>query len=290
MYNHSVSFTCSAEDIMPYYLLNSLGSIQQIDYPVDGLDKTTLQLPQGVYTTFRTYESNKALHFPQHLDRLEESARLAGHSVRLKRRLVRQAIRLAIQPYQNRDCRVRLVVDLSKNTGDIYVLIELLHAIPEEAYRLGVKAIFSDSHRNNPMKKGTEFIAVADMARSTFPPDVNEALMVSERGEILEGLSSNFYAVKDGTIYTASDHILNGITRSLVLEEAHQANIPVIFEGIQRNAISQIQEAFITSASRGVLPVVSIGEQKIGVGEPGSITRRLYVLYNRRIALETRTI
>ena len=275
---------------MPYYLLNSSGSIQQIDCPVDGLDRTTLHLPQGVYTTFRTYEGNKALHFPQHLDRLKESASLAGYSVKLKRRLVRQAIRLAIQSYQGGNCRIRLVVDLSKNIGDIYVLTEALHSIPEETYRLGVKAIFSDSHRNNPMKKGTEFIAVADMARSTFPPDVNEALMVSERGEILEGLSSNFYAVKDGTIYTAGDNILNGITRSLVLQEAHRANIPVTFEGIQQNAINQIQEAFITSASRGVLPVVSIGEQKVGAGEPGSITKRLNILYNQRITLEIRAI
>jgi branched-chain amino acid aminotransferase len=276
---------------MPYYLVNAESKINLLDnFDLTGLDQGTLRLPQGVYTTFRTYDGGKALHLPKHLDRLEESARLAGIPVKLQRQAVRRAIRLSLQMYGGRDCRVRLVVDLVKCIGDVYVLSEPLCLIPEELYSKGVKAIFSSSRRHDPLKKGTDFIPVADQSRSAFPPDVNEALMLGDRDEILEGLSSNFFAVRYGNIYTAGSGILNGITRTMVLDVAQKAQIPVILEGICRSDLEQIQEAFVTSASRGVLPIVAIDEVVIGDGKPGPVTIMLRRLFTERIKAEVKPI
>jgi branched-chain amino acid aminotransferase len=113
--------------------------------------------------------------------------------------------------------------------------------------------------------------------------EVNEVLLVNPQGEILEGLSSNFFGVSRGVLFTADQEILPGITRAIVLAAAKTLSVEVCQKPVQLTGIAQLEEAFLTSASRAVLPVRQIDQTVIGSGEAGPVTRRLGEAFQVRI-------
>ncbi|WP_373355721.1 D-amino-acid transaminase [Pseudoroseicyclus sp. CXY001] len=108
----------------------------------------------------------------------------------------------------------------------------------------------------------------------------DDAWMVEE-GAVTEGTSNNAYIVKDGTIITRhlSEEILHGITRAAVLRFAAEAQMQVEERPFTIEEAQAADEAFITSASMFVMPVVEIDGAAIGTGTPGPVARRLREIY-----------
>ena len=102
-----------------------------------------------------------------------------------------------------------------------------------------------------------------------------------EDGKITEGTSNNAYIVKGGTIITRelSHDILHGITRAAVLRFAREAQMKVEERSFTVAEAQAADEAFITSASAFVMPVVQIDGQHIGDGKVGPVARRLREIY-----------
>ncbi|WP_054521493.1 aminotransferase class IV [Thermanaerothrix daxensis] len=251
------------------------------------LDSLTLELPAGAYTTFRTFKGNCALHLEAHFQRLEETLRLSGYHVILPRSELRATIRLAIaNKAPMEDVRVRLLIPMLDKVPGCYVFVEPLSVPAAWLYQEGAWAVTRVLSREQPQAKSSRFIyQTADMRERDLKahPRVNEILMVNPEGEILEGLSSNFFAVQEGHILTAGHGVLQGVTRSLVIEIAQRAGYPLLFRAIKIDELSGLEEAFITSSSRGVLPLVRIDEITIGNGSPGVITRSIACLYALRV-------
>ena len=84
-------------------------------------------------------------------------------------------------------------------------------------------------------------------------------------------------------MHTAGEDILFGITRSVVLDLAREADVPVEERKIHVDTVPALKEAFLTSSSRGVVPIVQIDDHRIGDGEPGDITRTLMHRYAAHI-------
>jgi branched-subunit amino acid aminotransferase/4-amino-4-deoxychorismate lyase len=250
------------------------------------LDEGTKTLPGGGYTTFRTFEKNKILRIDNHLTRLEETAILSQNLIRLDHARIKSALHTMLNTFPSNDARVRIILDLEQSPGDLYFLIEPLRTPSVDQYHTGVGVLTRVMQRQNPKAKLTGFIETASAARDKLPAGENEILMVGSDGTILEGLSSNFFAVHNGTIITADDGVLSGITRQLVLEEVRRLNIPIEFRGLPAEQLQFVEEAFITSASRAVLPVTSIDDKPVGSGKPGPITRELQEAYRLRVEQE----
>jgi D-alanine transaminase len=108
----------------------------------------------------------------------------------------------------------------------------------------------------------------------------DDAWMVQD-GNVTEGTSNNAYIVKDGVIITRalSNNILHGITRAAVLRFAHEAQMKIEERNFTIEEAQQADEAFITSASAFVTPVVELDGQKISSGAPGSVVPRLREIY-----------
>ncbi len=109
---------------------------------------------------------------------------------------------------------------------------------------------------------------------------VDDAWLV-EDGFVTEGTSNNAYIVKDGKIITrALNHdILHGITRAAVLRFAREAQMEVEERSFTIDEAKQADEAFTTSASSFVMPVVEIDGTALGDGTPGKVARRLREIY-----------
>ena len=108
----------------------------------------------------------------------------------------------------------------------------------------------------------------------------DDAWMV-EDGAVTEGTSNNAYIVKEGKIITRalSNDILHGITRAAVLRCAQEAQMEVIERDFTIAEAQEADEAFITSASTFVMPVVEIDSQPLGTGAPGPLVTRLREIY-----------
>jgi len=109
----------------------------------------------------------------------------------------------------------------------------------------------------------------------------DDAWMV-EDGFVTEGTSNNAYIVtREGTIVTRhlSTEILHGITRAAVLKMAAEAQMTVEERPFTIEEAQHAQEAFITSASSFVMPIVEIDGKAIGKGKPGSVAKRLREIY-----------
>ena len=102
-----------------------------------------------------------------------------------------------------------------------------------------------------------------------------------EDGFVTEGTSNNAYIVKGGKIITRhlSNDILSGITRDAVLRFAREAQIEVVERPFTVEEAMDADEAFVTSATTFVTPVVEIDGQVVGDGKPGTTAKRLREIY-----------
>jgi len=102
-----------------------------------------------------------------------------------------------------------------------------------------------------------------------------------EDGHVTEGTSNNAYIVKGKTIITRqlSNDILHGITRAAVLRFAREAQMHVEERAFTIEEAMQADEAFTTSASAFVMPVIEIDGATLGDGTPGPVSKRLREIY-----------
>ncbi|MCU9848259.1 D-amino-acid transaminase [Defluviimonas sp. WL0024] len=109
----------------------------------------------------------------------------------------------------------------------------------------------------------------------------DDAWFVEDEGVVTEGTSNNAYIVKGGRIVTRqlSEDILHGITRAAILRYAREAQMVVEERAFTVAEAQAADEAFVTSASAFVMPVVEIDGVALGSGAPGPVTRRLREIY-----------
>ncbi len=272
------------EKILVYKITRS--ETVQLHFDLPDFDTITTALPEGLYTTFRTYAGrSRVVGLQSHLARLYLPARVRGiiPTVRRQddfRKILYDLLKRLDDDIQ--EARVRLILDTSVDAGTIYVLLAPMQALPGEVYESGVRLDISKARRELPALKRTEFISKSATERKRVGDGIFEMLLIN-RGRILEGVTSNFFYILDGVLCTAGRGILMGVTRQTVLTLAKREGIGIRYKALALNELSAVEEAFITSSSRGVVPVVQIGEQYIGNGQVGETTRRLMNLYQREV-------
>lgn len=243
---------------------------------ISSLDAITRQLPQGFYTTFRTYGGRKrVLGLRAHLQRLYKPASTHNISPCVPADILRHHLADILQGYSD-EARVRTIM---ASSGQIYIALTALRPLPQKFYQDGVKAVTTDVQRERPRQKSTFFISKSDNIRTKIANNgVFEALIVKNNA-ILEGMTSNFFYVKEGILGTARKDILLGVTRRTVLRVAQGNGISRAYRALKRKQVPAISEAFLTSSSRGIVPIVQIDDMLVGEGRPGSVTKQLMDLY-----------
>jgi branched-chain amino acid aminotransferase len=241
------------------------------------------ELPAGAYTTLRTYGGTRVVRLADHVRRLQESARLQGHEAPLDADAVRTAVAAALLRTGHAESRLRLTWAPPR----LFVSVEPFTPPAEALYRDGVRCVTVAVRRDNPHAKDTRFIDTAGLAYAALPAGVHEGLMVAEDGTVLEGLSSNFFAIRAAVLYTEEERVLPGLTRSLVLQVARLPRAP---RGLRVDELPAADECFVTSASRGVLPVVAVDDVTIGRGTPGPLTAAIREAFEAAVAREAEDV
>jgi len=107
-----------------------------------------------------------------------------------------------------------------------------------------------------------------------------EAILI-RNNEALEGTSSNLFIVKNKTILTPplSQHILNGITRNLIIRLAKENHIPCEETKIMVDKLKNADEIWVTGSSKEICPIVTLDDRPVGDGKVGNLWKRMVTLY-----------
>lgn len=248
-------------------------------YSAESLGAAAAYEPEdGVYTVTNTYHTFDVLKLDAHLDRLEDSARRARIPLRLDRGRLRAALRQMIAEAGWGDVRFRVTVGRAR-PDELLLTIEPFQPPAPELVTQGVRAITApNSARHDAETKSTEWMQARKALEAAMPPGIYDTFLLDGEGYVLEGLASNFYGVLDGELRTAGHGVLAGIAQQIVFEIA-PGILPLRREAIHVREIARLSEAFLTSSSRGIIPVVEIDGQTIGAGVPGPQTQALRAAY-----------
>jgi branched-chain amino acid aminotransferase len=258
---------------------------------------------EGVYETLRTYHRVPFL-YDRHVRRLRASA---------------DRLHLLV-PFDD-DTLAGWVHDTIVNAGELdeaYVRVLLTRGVGELTYDIGatpapslviiVKPLDPTSPRIdregiaialvpilrnhpgsvNPIIKSNNLLNNAIAMQQANARGAEEALMCNYRGELSECSQSNFFMVRNGVLLTPPSEagLLEGITRAFLFDLARDAGIEFREQVLYPADLDSADEAFITSTTRELSPVVRIDERVIGSGAPGPVTSDLLARY-RRYAMES---
>jgi branched-chain amino acid aminotransferase len=263
---------------------------------LSALDRSFL-VGEGIYETLRTYHS-RPFALDAHLRRLLRGAESWGYppvdtgdleeaieDLTLRRAPVESAIRITLSrgtphPWAGPE-------EWGQPAWTVFV-----GALPPHVpayYERGVRCILGSRVRWNPggFIPAVKFTGNPEMLlarREAKAAGAFEAILLNPSGLVAEGASSNLFLVKNRRLVTPalSAGILDGVTRSIVLNLAEGHGIPVEEREVAPWELLQAEEAFLTSTLKEIMPVVGIGEAVLGTGEPGKITDYLLGAYQEQ--------
>lgn len=170
----------------------------------------------------------------------------------------------------------------------VYAWAKAFHRPPAEEWNEGYGAVtVPDQRWARADVKTVQLLPQAMAQQAAKEAGVTDALLVRD-GIALEGAHNNVFFVFGETLVThpTSNQVLPGITRSLVLEEARAAGIPVEERAVAVDELTGADEVFFTGTTTEVRPTVRIDGRSVGDGRVGPVTRRIRDLFLERVARE----
>jgi branched-chain amino acid aminotransferase len=230
-----------------------------------------------------------------HLQRLENSAKLYYMDLPYSREALREATHELIVRNGLRSCYIRPLVyrghgpmGLNPLDNPIEVSIAVWEwgaYLGEEGKSKGIRARVSSWRRISPdslipMSKASgqylnSVLAKIEAEKSGY----EEAILLDARGNVCEGTGENIYVVRDGKIFTppATASILWGINRMSIIEIARDLGYEVVERDISRAELTLADEVFLSGTAAELTPVREIDD--IEIGPPGEITRALQQVF-----------
>ena len=255
---------------------------------------------EGVYETMRTYNGRPFL-YERHMRRLRHSAAMIVLEVPFTDDDLADRIRQTTTAAGLNGSEAYIRVLLTRGIGDltydtkatptpsVVIIIKPHVDPPADAFARGVKVCLSPILRNhpqslNPMIKSNNLLNNALAMQEALRRGGTEAIMRNYRGELAECTQSNLFIVKNGAVLTPplDAGLLPGITRQFVMEVARDIGIETREQTLREDDLFGAAEAFLTSTTKEVVPIVQVDDKRIGAGVPGATTKRLLDEFRRK--------
>jgi branched-chain amino acid aminotransferase len=237
----------------------------------------------SVFETMRSYDGY-ILGLEDHLTRLEESARDLGIPSPPPREELKRKIQEELGRFGQTHARIRPTLFRS----GLRFFVQALPAMDPSWYEDGVTIATTPDRlplvHAAPVGAKATWYGPQALTHLTHPGSNFEILFLDTDGFVGELRINNLFIVKLGILKTPpAVHILNGVTRRVMLDLASQIAITVEEIPLSRHDIYNADECFITNSVVEVLPVRSLDGRMIGSGKPGPIAKKLRELYQRAI-------
>lgn len=258
----------------------------------------------AVFETIRTY-AGEPFKLEEHAERLAWSAERIGMTLPLAPRDVVLEVRRNLSEVRAQhpevgDLVARIMVtrgegpfgldpagaDQPRRVTFIHPYKPLLASHQEE----GVSVVTRTAYRPSDAAKGAKvgnYLESIVLLRDARAHGAHEAIVVDGQGRVLEGTTSNVFAVKGAELLTPPTTLplLPGITRGLVLEAAPDVGLRAVERELWVPDLLGAEEVFITSSIREVLPVTRVDDRPIGGARVGPKTLALHAAFRRRAGL-----
>jgi D-alanine transaminase/branched-chain amino acid aminotransferase len=247
----------------------------------------TVQRGYGIFDFFKTIDG-QAVFLEDHLDRFFRSAVFMRLDIKMSRDEVSNRINQLIKKNNLSDSGIKIILtggfspDGFNIAAPNLIITQQSFQIPRIMPEHGVSVITHEYQRQFANAKTLDYLQAIWLQPVLKEKKVDDVLYHS-KGLIRECPRANFFIVtKDDQVLTPESDMLKGVSRKQVLEISagiyHTEARDVTLDEL-RNA----KEAFITSTTKNVLPVVQVDGKILGDGRPGSVTRALAEKYNGMI-------
>ena len=178
----------------------------------------------------------------------------------------------------------------SKNDFTVTAFTQEKDLINNKSAREGISVMTIEDNRWGRCDIKTVQLLYPSFAKFCATQEGFDDAWMVRNGNVTEGTSNNAWIIRNGTVITrqADNLILKGITREAVAECAKELNYKIDFKNFTISEAQSASEAFITSATTFVTPVIKINNAKISDGNPGKFTKLLrekYIEKARKIAI-----
>ena len=261
----------------------------------------TLHYGLGVFEGIRCYDTAAGpaiFRLPEHIDRLFNSAHIAGLKMPFSRDEIGQAIVDTVKVNEVRECYIRPLVylgygELGINNSHCPVCVSIAvwpwgAYLGEGALADGIRVCISSYTRHHVNVMMTKAKVVGNYANSQLAKmeaihaGFDEAIMLDVQGNVGEGSGENIFIVRDGLLKTPPlTAILEGITRNSVIDLAHHMGLTVRETVFSRDELYIADEVFFTGTAAELTPIREVDNRVIGNGFPGPITHKLQQAFFR---------
>ena len=253
---------------------------------------------EGVYETMRTYHGRPFL-FDRHIRRLRQSAGMielplpfSDEELAAQIRNTQTAAKLDGEAY----IRVLVTRGVGELTYDlkatpnpsVVIIVKPQIDPPAEAYDNGVRVVIVDIVRNhpatvNPMIKSNNLMNSALAMQQALRSNAFEGVMRNYKGELTECTTANLFVVKNNIALTPplAAGLLPGITREFLFDIGKDVGVEVAETVLGDDDLFGADEAFLTSTTRELVPIVTVNDRTIANGRPGPVTWRLLHAFRR---------
>ncbi len=258
-----------------------------------------LHYGSGVFEGIRCYRTHTApggsaiFRLPEHLSRLEYSAKVYRMDVGYSAAQLDEAICATIRANGFEECYIRPLVYRGFGTMGVNPLnspVEVVIGVwpwgkylGEDGLTSGVDVCVSSWRRPSSstlpaMAKATgNYLNSALIKMEAITNGFTEGIALDSGGYVSEGSGENLFLVDHGVLLTppVSASLLPGITRDAVITLATDMGLPVREQVIPRGLLYTCQELFLTGTAAEITPIRSVDRIQVGAGRPGPITRQL---------------
>lgn len=198
----------------------------------------------------------------EHLDRLENSAKIMKYSPHITRDEIIDGIIKLIDKNSAKNENLKLIINYDDTVSERFLAYFIPHDYPSrEQYDQGVKTITYHGERSNPNAKVIDSVFREGVNKEIAREKVYEAILVDNKGLITEGSKSNIFMVKGTTVSTSKVlNVLPGITRQFIIKVCENLNLDFKEEDVPESDLKYLTGLFISGTSPKVLPIRSVDE------------------------------
>ena len=252
-----------------------------------------------VFTFFKTTNNGIPVFLEDHVDRILGNARALKMNLPFSKQDVITLVYQTLEKndLSNTDCNVMIIFAgkspddisglVSSQEVDLFIVTSAIKKYPQESYQNGISlGLYEFERIDAEIKTPYTYYGGMKAHRSLVAEGPFDEVLYISKNEILEGTTFSFFIVNNDSVMTSKldGRILGSVTRKNLLRIMDLQKINHKETVISINDLKNASEAFIASANRDLIPVVSIDNQLIGNGKIGPMYKKLMALYQEEIS------
>ena len=251
-----------------------------------------------VFTFFKTTNNGVPVFLDDHVDRIVGNAQSMQMNLAFSKDEIKNLVCQTLEKndFSNTECNVMIIMAgkapddisglVSSQEVDLFVVTSPIKKYPKESYLNGISlGLYEFERIDAEVKTPYTYYGGMKAHRSLVHEGSFDEVLYTSNKEILEGTTFSFFIVKDNSVITTKldGRILGSVTRKNLLRLMNLHNINHSESKIKIEDLQTVSEAFIASANRDLIPVVSIDGHTIGNGKIGPKYEELMKLYQQEL-------